>query len=153
MSELKPETVQAFLQKNSTLALATVSPSGRVTAASLFFASDPQLRLYWTSGSHSRHSQNLNHHSQAAVAVHGAYWTWDEIQGVQMEGSVAIVPAGPGWSSVWDLYLAKFPMARDFQAEIYRANFYCFTPRWVRLIDNGQGFGYKQELVPEPAGE
>jgi uncharacterized protein YhbP (UPF0306 family) len=64
-----------------------------------------------------------------------------------MEGEAAIIPAGQAWSDVWERYRAKFPFVDDFQAEVSRSNFYVLTPRWVRLIDNSQGFGHKVELT------
>jgi uncharacterized protein YhbP (UPF0306 family) len=139
-------TIQALLAEQSTLTLATLSPAGEPQAASLFFAAAGDLSLYWTSGSHSRHSLNLDRNPRAAVTVHAAAWSWTDIRGVQMEGRVERLPAGEAWQAAWQLYLAKFPFVRDFQAEVSRSNFYRFTPGWVRLIDNSQGFGHKDEL-------
>jgi uncharacterized protein YhbP (UPF0306 family) len=139
--------IAAFLARHSTLTLATLGPSGEPMAASLFYTSDEALRLYWTSGTSSRHSRNLARQARVAVTVHGETWRWTEISGVQMEGEAAIIPAGQAWSEVWERYRAKFPFVDDFQAEVSRSNFYVLTPRWVRLIDNSQGFGHKVELA------
>jgi uncharacterized protein YhbP (UPF0306 family) len=139
--------LRAFLDRHSTLTLATRGPDGQPMAASLFFAAGDDLRLYWVSGGHSRHSRNLEDCPQAAVTVHNLTWTWTEIAGVQMEGEVAIVPAGGEWQAAWERYRAKFPFVDEFQAEISRSNFYVFTPRWARLIDNGHGFGHKVETT------
>ncbi|MCC6188855.1 MAG: pyridoxamine 5'-phosphate oxidase family protein [Anaerolineales bacterium] len=140
--------VAAFLACHSTLTLATLSPAGELMAASLFYASDDELRLYWTSGASSRHSRNLAHKARVAVTIHGETWRWNDIAGVQMEGETAILPAGPAWQAAWALYRAKFPFVDEFQAEVSRSNFYVLTPRWARLIDNSQGFGHKVELRP-----
>jgi uncharacterized protein len=138
--------IAAFLAAHSTLTLATLGPLGQPMAASLFFAADPQLRLYWASGPNSRHSQNAARQPTVAVTVHNETRTWTEIAGVQMEGKVGVVAAGPDWRAAWNVYLAKFPFAHEFQAEISRSNFYVFTPFWVRLIDNRRGFGHKEEI-------
>lgn len=137
----------ALLETQSTLTLATVDPAGRPMAASLFFVSDAELNLYWVSGAHSRHSRNLAHNPRAALTVQNATWTWTEIAGVQLEGTVVVVGAGAAWQAVWEHYLLKFPFAGDFQAEVSRSNFYHFTPAWARLIDNGRGFGHKAEVT------
>jgi uncharacterized protein YhbP (UPF0306 family) len=144
-----PETltrISAFLASHSTLSLATVAANGRPLAASLFFVSDAALNVYWISGPNSRHSVNLAQRPRVALTVHNATGTWTEIAGVQMEGSVAIVAAGPAWQAAWERYLLKFPFVQDFQAEVSRSNFYVFTPDWVRLVDNKLGFGHKEEL-------
>lgn len=140
--------IQNFLAAHSTLTLATVSAEGQPMAASLFFVSDAALNLYWASGAKSRHSFNVNHRPRVAVTVHNAAWSWTEIAGVQMEGEAAALSAGPDWQAAWELYLAKFPFVKqDFEAEISRSNFYRFTPRWARWIDNARGFGHKEEIT------
>jgi uncharacterized protein YhbP (UPF0306 family) len=139
--------IAGFLASHSTLTLATLSAAGDLMAASLFYVADDELRLYWVSGTSSRHSRNLAHHARVAVTIHGQTWTWIEIAGVQMEGEAVVLPAGPAWTEAWERYRAKFPFVDDFQAEVSRSNCYVLTPRWVRLIDNRRGFGHKVELA------
>lgn len=136
-----------FLAAHSTLTLATLGPDGQPMAASLFYAADEAGVVYWVSAASTRHSRNLAEHPRAAVTVHAATWQWTEIAGVQLEGTVGVVPAGAPWQAAWALYAAKFPFAAGFEAELARSNFYALTPRWARLIDNAQGFGHKDELV------
>jgi hypothetical protein len=140
-------TLINFLQSHSTLTLATVDGDGQPMAASLFFVADEDLNVYWVSGPNSRHSINVSRRARAALTVHAETWSWADIAGVQMEGEVSIVPAGAEWEYVWGLYRAKFPFAQDFEAEVSRSNFYRFTPRWARWMDNAHGFGYKEELT------
>ena len=138
--------ITTFVAAHSTLTLATLSADGRPQAASLFFASDANLRLYWVSGGSSRHCHNLARHSHVAVTIQNETWSWTEIAGVQMEGQATVVPAGPEWQTAWTLYQHKFLLVTDFQAEISRSNFYVFTADWMRLIDNSRGFGHKEEV-------
>jgi uncharacterized protein YhbP (UPF0306 family) len=138
--------VAKVLAAHSTLTLATVAAGGQPMAASLFFVSDAALNVYWVSSANSRHSRNLALNPRAALTVANTTWSWAEISGVQMEGTVAVVAAGAAWQAVWDLYRAKFAFAEDFQAIVERSQFYHFTPAWARLIDNGQGFGHKEEM-------
>lgn len=146
MADDTAAAVGQFLAGQSTLTLATVNAAGEPLAASLFFVSDAALNVYWVSGAHSRHSVNLAANPRAAVTVHNITWTWTEIAGVQMEGQVAVVPAGAAWQDVWALYERKFPFVAAFQAEVSRSNFYHFSPAWARLIDNSRGFGHKEEI-------
>jgi len=139
--------IAAFLQKHSTLTLASLGPEGEPMAASLFFAADDELRLYWVSGASSRHSRNLNRDARAAITVHAQTWAWGDIVGVQMEGVVSVTPPGAAWQAAWDLYRAKFAFVDEFQAEISRSNFYVFSPRWVRMVNNSLGFGHKDEIT------
>ena len=55
-------------------------------------------------------------------------------------------------------YVAKFPSLqklyqapeneqdRQVAVRLSTSNFYCISPRWVRLIDNSKGFGHKEEM-------
>ena len=115
-------------------------------AASLFFAADDKLRLYWVSGARSRHSRNLGALVKAAVTVHAAAWSWTEIRGVQLEGSALPLTRLEEREAAWKLYLDKFAFAREFEAEVSRSTFYRFTPRWARLIDNRVSFGHREEI-------
>jgi uncharacterized protein YhbP (UPF0306 family) len=147
MAESDPRAgIAAFLAAHSTLTLATVGPGGRPMAASLFFATGPDLRLYWVSGPSSRHSQNVTRQPAVAVTVHNETWSWTAIAGVQLEGQALVVPAGPDWQAARNLYLAKFPFVAEFQAELSRSDFYVFSPSWMRWIDNALGFGHKEEI-------
>ncbi|MCC7358946.1 MAG: pyridoxamine 5'-phosphate oxidase family protein [Anaerolineales bacterium] len=140
----------SFLAAHSTLTLATAGPDGGPSAASLFFAADEAARLYWVSAPSTHHSRNLAADPRAAVTISAATWQWAEIAGVQMEGAVRALPHGAEWQAAWALYEAKFPFAAQFAAELSRADFYVLTPRWARLIDNGRGFGHKDELTFSP---
>jgi len=138
--------ITAFLAAHSTLTLATLGPDHRPLAASLFYAADPELRLYWLSAASSRHSQNLAENPAVAVTVHTETWSWTTIAGVQMEGQAARVAAGEAWQAAWRLYQAKFPFVVELEAEASKSEFYVFTPNWMRLVDNGRGFGHKSEI-------
>ncbi|MFI5279920.1 MAG: pyridoxamine 5'-phosphate oxidase family protein [Gemmatimonadales bacterium] len=133
--------------KYSTLTLATTTASGLPQAAPLFFAAAVDGSLIFVSGAESRHSLNIAATGTAAVTMYGDTWSWNEIAGAQMEGSVSAIPAGPERDAAWDTYKAKFPFVAEFADEVSRSNFYRFTPRWVRLIDNSVRFGYREEFT------
>jgi uncharacterized protein YhbP (UPF0306 family) len=132
---------------HSTLTLATTTASGLPQAAPLFFAAAADGSLIFVSGAESRHSVNIAANGKAAVTIYGDTWNWNEITGVQMEGLVSAIPAGPEREAAWETYKAKFPFVVDFEDEVSRSNFYRFTPRWVRLIDNRVRFGYREEFT------
>lgn len=132
--------------KHSTLTLATTTASGLPQAAPLFFAAAADGSLIFISGAESRHSLNIAANDKAAVTLYGDTWSWNEIVGMQMEGSVTAIPAGPERDAAWETYKAKFPFVVDFEDAVSRSHFYRFTPRWVRLIDNRVQFGYREEF-------
>ena len=133
--------------KHSTLTLATTTASGLPQAAPLFFAAAADGSLIFVSGAESRHSLNIAANGKAAVTIYGDTWSWNEIAGVQMEGLVNAIPAGPERDAAWETYKAKFPFVAEFEDEVSRSTFYRFTPRWVRLIDNSVQFGHREEFT------
>jgi uncharacterized protein YhbP (UPF0306 family) len=51
------------------------------------------------------------------------------------------------WQIAWQAYLTKFPFAAGLEQMVARNSLHFFTPTWVRLVDNRQGFGFRQEWL------
>lgn len=139
------DRVERILTDRSTLSLATAGLQGEPHLADLFFSSDPSLKSYFVSNPDSRHAQDLALDPRASISVHVDTWDWREIAGLQMEGSVEMLEQADRRERAWALYKAKFPSVEDFADEIARSRWYCFTPRWIRIIDNRLGFGHREE--------
>jgi uncharacterized protein YhbP (UPF0306 family) len=135
----------ADLLKVSAMALATVDAQGRAHAAPVYFAAGEQLRLYFFSDPESRHGQDLSRNPHAAAAIYPECSSWQEIRGLQLHGAVQLLPPGSDWEAGWACYSAKFPFVVELKEIVARNALYVFKPSWVRLVDNRQGFGFKQE--------
>ncbi len=127
------------------MTLATSSPAGLPHAAPVYFAADKRGCLFFFSDAASQHSLDLaaNHH--AAAALHPLVSGWQEIRGLQLRGTVRLVPLGEEWEQGWQVYLAKFPFVAQLKETVLRTALYVFEPDWVRLVDNRLGFGHKEE--------
>jgi uncharacterized protein len=155
------QQLRDMLSRHHTVTLATVG-AGEPWAATVFFASDADLRLYFVTDPRTRHGADLAGGSPVAAAVNADPASWDDIRGVQLRGHAATV-TGERRAAALALYLHKFPdVARLFReprneseqriaARLQSTAFWCLTPRWLRLLDSQRGFGWKQELAP-PAG-
>ncbi len=144
-----------LLAAHGTVTLATTN--GRQPwAAAVFYASDADLNLYFVSDPATRHGRDLAANGEAAAAVHSDCAAWSQVRGLQLRGSVTLLD-GPERDAGLALYLSKFtdvrrlfedPASAD-EAKIGRrlraAGLYRFTPAWLRLIDNRQGFGARRE--------
>ena len=149
------QEVSRFLAARRTASLATVG--GAVDAheephaANVQYVHGEDFRLYWVSSPGSEHSADLERNPRAALTVYGGGdERMEDIHGVQMRGSVATVAEKPSaaWQRVWGLYVAKFSFVADnaqLCLAIEQQRFYCFTPTWMRWIDNRRGFGWKAE--------
>lgn len=156
MSETTREAMRLMLEAHHTATLATTGEDGP-WAATVFFASDADLNLYFVSDHRTRHGRHLAARPEAAVAINPDCSTWGEVNGLQLIGCVQILE---GMDRVAGLrrYLARFhdvgtlfETPRNADEEIIArrlkaAHLYRLKPRWIRLIDNRRGFGYKEEI-------
>jgi len=142
----KLECVRSLLLGQSTLALATADENSTPRTTPLFYLADDALRLYWFSSRSSLHSRNLARNPQASAAVFRHVESWRQIQGVQMQGSVAVIADKKLRESITRDYCERFQLGNLFALAIGRSALYCFTPSCVRYIDNTRRFGYKFEI-------
>lgn len=157
MSDEVRDLIRQMLEAHGTVTLASVG-HGRPWAATVFYASDAELNLYFVSDVRTRHGRDLAADANVVGAVNADVHTWDEVRGLQVEGHAAMLPEAERGDAI-ALYLARFPdVARLFNAprddserligeRLRKTAFWCLTPRWFRLIDNRRGFGWKQELT------
>ena len=148
--------VGRFLENHNTLSLATTR-ADEPWAASVFFASDQALNIYFVSDPMTHHGQDLDANTRVAGTVNGDCDGWSDIMGVQLTGHARQVPDRDR-DRVLALYLGKFAdVAQLIQqpqsdqdkligGRLAVTPFYELRPEWIRLIDNTRGFGFKQEL-------
>lgn len=128
------------------MTLATTGTDGVPHAATVYFAADEEHRnLYFFSTPDSQHSQDLNANPRAAADIHPLVERWQDIQGLQLRGTVHTISPGEAWEQAWARYLLKFPFAAALKDVVVRNTLYTFQPDWVRRVDNRLGFGHKEE--------
>lgn len=142
MSGALRERIRGYLEAHHVLTLATVDEGGP-WAAALFYASDEALNLYVLSDPTTRHGRAIARDARVAATVHGETREWTAIRGVQLWGIAEEVKEA---EEVFARYTAKFPFAAASIRRNGPHRFYRIIPRWVRLIDNSQGLGFKEEL-------
>lgn len=145
-----------MLAAHHTLTLATCA-SGRPWAATVFYASDARFNLYFVSDHRTRHARDLLTQPLVALAINADPDNWLDVRGLQIEGHAGRV-TGVERGKAFGLYLAKFasvkalfemPRSPDEQTiarRLEQADFWRITPHFIRLVDNRQGFGFRQEL-------
>ncbi len=139
------ERARRVIEGETTMVLATAGEDGRAAAAPLFYVPGEGLELYWLSSEASRHSRNLAARPDAAAAVFRSVTRWEEIRGVQMEGEARAVRDPAERERVLARYRERFGLGPEFEGAIGESTLYVFRPRWVRYVDNSEGFGFKVE--------
>lgn len=158
MSESHLDRVRELLAAHGTLTLATTA-GGTAWAATVFYASDAQLNLYFVSDLRTRHGREMARESRVAAAINRDVCTWDEVIGLQLEGRASVLQ-GDERQQALAIYLARFPDVRRLFEEprndsekviadrLRQTPFWRLTPDWIRLIDSSRGFGWKWETTP-----
>ena len=146
-----------MLEAHGTATLATAGPGGP-WAAAVFYASDADLNLYFVTDPGTRHGGNLRDDARVAGAIHADISNWKDVRGLQLEGTARIVPDADRPAAL-EIYLRRFPEVRrlseapanDAERQIggrlVRIPLWRLAPSRIRIIDNRERFGWKQELV------
>ena len=164
MTDLR-ERLRDFMRHHTTMSLATVSAIGRPQSAAVFYAADDDFNLYFLSSPNSRHCVNLKQTPYAAATIHADGQAWQEIRGLQIEGTVDWVTGMGPTTRAAKVYVARFDFLKgllDAAGEVSRdqgpdevitlsgalsgSRFLVLRPTWIRLIDNTLGFGHKEEI-------
>lgn len=149
------EKIVAFLAAQTTLTLATMNADGSPYACDVFYVQGDDSSLYFLSDPKTAHIQNLQRAPRVSATVHGALRGWQEIRGAQIVGVGARVSDAAERARAFDLYVTKYPFVRQWlpsadalgkaMEKVGVVELYKITPRWMRWIDNAQGFGHKEE--------
>jgi uncharacterized protein YhbP (UPF0306 family) len=144
----------AYLARHTVLSLATHGSQG-VWSTAVFYASNG-FDLYFLSAGHTRHGQNLKDNSRAAATIQENYTDWPAIQGVQMEGVVALL-SGEEREAAIAHFMAKFSFlagaGQGLQEQLARISWYRLRPDRLYFVDNSLGFGHRDEIDLPAAGD
>jgi 4-hydroxy-3-polyprenylbenzoate decarboxylase len=143
-TDSRKETLSGLLALPA-MTLATVGKDHSPHAASLYFVSDESINLYFLSIDTGQHGQDLVENNNAAVTIQPAVSDWRDIKGVQLRGRVEAVQTETEQEKAWTLYTKKFPFVEGLKGIVTENLFFVFHPDWIRVVDNAQGFGHKDE--------
>ena len=158
MSDAARARAREFLDTIGTLTLAT-SDGAAPWAATVFFAADKHFNLYFVSDHRTQHGRDLAANEQVAATVNPDVDNWNDVAGLQIRGTVSIVE-GVERAKALAIYFKKFPQIdalfqkpegeheETIAKRLQAANFYKIAPKMIRVIDNAQGFGHREEFAP-----
>jgi len=150
------QAIRVMLDGHNTLTVATCH-DGRPWAATVFFASDAELNLFFVSDSGTQHARDMLVNDRVMAAVNADPRHWHEVRGLQIRGRSTRVqdsdrPAALAvflakFADIRKLYeLARSSDERAIARRLAETDFFRITPDWIRLIDSSGGFGHAQEL-------
>lgn len=142
------ELALAYLAAHQVMTLATTGPQG-VWAAAVFYVNDG-FDLFFLSAGHTRHAQNFTAVPHIAATIQEDYRDWQQIQGIQLEGSVSLL-ADVSRETAIEQYRQKYPFLAQadapMQAALAKVNWYVLKPERLFFIDNRLGLGHRDEIA------
>jgi uncharacterized protein YhbP (UPF0306 family) len=142
--DLEEEIIE-YLEAHHVLTLATHDEVGP-WATPLFYVSDEAMDLYFLSDPATRHCQAIKKRPGISAAIHGGSTAWMEITGLQLDGWACALEDEIEEQRAIALYIAKFPFVPPLIPQDGPHRVYRIHPRWIRLIDNSKGLGFKEEF-------
>ncbi|MFE6742165.1 hypothetical protein [Streptomyces tubercidicus] len=104
--------------------------------------------LYFVTATTTRHGRALAEPgARVAFTAQRDGQEWSGLTGIQGRGRCRPL-AGEERAAGWQVYVERFPFVASsdrLRAALERTTLWELRPDWLRLIDNGQGFGHKEE--------
>ncbi|MFE1767780.1 pyridoxamine 5'-phosphate oxidase family protein [Streptomyces angustmyceticus] len=150
-----PEGIRRALAAHTTMTLAYVDEEGP-QACAVLYAADVQggaeagagPALYFVTSATTRHGRALAEPgARVAFTVQRDGQEWTGLTGLQGRGGCRTL-TGAEREAGWRVYLERFPFvatSERLRDALERTALWELRPDWLRLIDNGQGFGHKEE--------
>nr|WP_243639337.1 pyridoxamine 5'-phosphate oxidase family protein [Streptacidiphilus pinicola] len=149
------EAILTALRTHTTLTLAYTDAEGPQGCAVLYAVTDAGAAVFVTAAT-TRHGRALAADPRAAFTAQADGQRWTELTGVQGRGLVHRLPEGsPERAAAWAAYTQRFPFVTHDErlaAALAATDLWELRPSWLRLIDNGRGFGVKTEWSAGQAG-
>ncbi len=145
------QRIDAWLAGHHVMTLATTGAAGP-WAAAVFYALDADGTLLFLSAPKSRHCVDLALDARCAATVQDQPDDWMAIRGLQMSGRVEPI-AVDGVAAARERYAQRFPFMRAgaglplaLAQALDKVRWFRFVPERLRLVDNGLGFGHRDEI-------
>ncbi|UQA93908.1 hypothetical protein [Streptomyces halobius] len=123
-----------------------VRQGGAVGAGPAVVGAGPAL--YFVSATTTRHGRALAEPgARVAFTAQKDGQEWSGLTGLQGRGGCRPL-SGAERAAGWRVYTERFPFveaSEQLRAALERTTLWELRPDWLRLIDNGQGFGHKEE--------
>lgn len=154
-----PEAIRRALGAHTTMTLAYADEDGPQACAVLYAADAAGGEtgggaagagpvLYFVTATGTRHGRALaGSGGRAAFTAQRDGQEWSGLTGLQGRGRCRVLD-GAERAAGWQVYLARFPFvagSERLRGALERTSLWELRPDWLRLIDNGQGFGHKEE--------
>jgi uncharacterized protein YhbP (UPF0306 family) len=128
-----PASVLEYVSAQSTLTLATASPTGTPHAATFLYVNDGPSLYFWCKSS-TESSRHIEQNPMVAFTIDEYTSDLTQTRGVQGIGECSVLLSGEQIARVADLFGQKFPTLAP--GATMSISFYRITPTEIQFIDN-----------------
>jgi uncharacterized protein YhbP (UPF0306 family) len=137
-----PGPVLDYIGEQSTLTLATASPTGAPHAATFLYVNDGPSLYFWSRSS-TVSSKHIEQNPMVAFTIDEYTTDLNETRGVQGTGECSVLLSGEQIARVADLFGRKFPTLAP--GATMSISFYRITPTEIQFIDNKKSSSIARE--------
>ncbi|MFH1113149.1 MAG: pyridoxamine 5'-phosphate oxidase family protein [Pseudomonadota bacterium] len=149
------QTVIPFMDGITTMTLA-ICRQEMPWAAAVYYARQGFDLIFFSSPG-SRHCEILATNPRAAATIHGEYSRWQDIRGLQTEGTIGRITSAWAQARAAAVYIKRYPFVRTFlsdpgsisaqtAAKMTKVSLYIFRPERIFYLSNADGFGNRWKL-------
>jgi general stress protein 26 len=137
------DKILGILARHNNMSIATLRPDGFPQVTTVGYANDG-LKIYFGCGARSQKAQNLRRDPRVSAAIDEDHANWNEIDGISLAGTAALVTDPVELDKVGKLFRAKFPQMAAFGPEDDSFNLTLFrvNPSVISVLDYTKGFGH-----------
>src|SRR6201997_3882912 len=128
-----PGPVLDFLAEQSTLSLATASPTGVPHAATFLYVNEGPSLYFWARST-TESARHIDQNPMVAFTIDEYTTDLNQTRGVQGVGECSVLLSGEQIARVADLFGQKFPALSP--GATMSISFYRITPTEIQFIDN-----------------
>lgn len=139
-----PGPVLDYIGEQSTLTLATASPTGAPHAATFLYVNDGPSLYFWSRSS-TVSSKHIEQNPMVAFTIDEYTNDLNQTRGVQGVGECSVLLSGEQIARVADLFGQKFPALSP--GATMSISFYRITPTEIQFIDNKKSSAPSREGV------
>ncbi|HUN61007.1 MAG TPA: pyridoxamine 5'-phosphate oxidase family protein [Candidatus Sulfotelmatobacter sp.] len=156
MTEDSHHPALQLVQKQRTLVLAIADPAPWSAPVCYLYSHG---HFYFFSHPESRHIRGAASQRLCAASLYRESDNWQDLEGLQMEGTVQHIHTGKAAFDVLPAYLAKFPTVKHSFlppgsalnltsfCKLVHAELYAFTPTLVFYFNNREGFASRRDIT------
>lgn len=148
MDKALRDQIVSIIDDVQDMTIATIREDGYPQATTVSYVNDG-LTIYFGTAADSQKAKNIARSNKVSLTIDRACSSWDDIEGLSVAATAALITEADETQKVGGLMLKKFPQIAQYiqsEAEAEELALFRVEPKVISLLDYSKGFGHT-ELV------